>query len=124
MAESSNLCKDLYKNENYTESFPSGEKACNLNNSDGCYHFGGLYHECKGVSQNLKQAKNYYEKPFNLDNNFGCYSLGLLYQYSQCIKDDFTITKHHYGKAFNLDYQYGCDTYIKLNKKRLLTNQF
>ena len=69
-------------------------------------------------------SKNYYEKPFNLDNNFGCYSLGLLYQYSQCIKDDFTITKHHYGKAFNLDYQYGCDTYLKLNKKRLLTNQF
>ena len=51
VAEVSNQCKDLYKNENYNEALPVCEKACDLNDGYGCLKLGGLYHEGKGVTQ-------------------------------------------------------------------------
>src|SRR5574344_645866 len=98
-ANNVDLCATKLKAELYTEAFPYCEKACNLNEGNGCHNLGVLYNNGYGVKQDYQQAKTYYEKACNLNEGKGCYKLGILYKKGQGVKQDYQQVKTYYEKA-------------------------
>lgn len=55
------------------------EKACELENSDGCFRASEYYLKGIGVNQNHYRAKDLLEKSCALNNMFGCAVAGMMY---------------------------------------------
>ncbi|GAA8058744.1 hypothetical protein Neuguinea25_03140 [Helicobacter pylori] len=69
------ICTD----KNSTRAKKYFEKACGLNDSDGCVILGDIYHNGGSVTKNFKKALKYYSKSCELNNAQGCSKLGGAY---------------------------------------------
>ena len=120
-ADSASDCKRLTKpgliNPQYREALPLCQEACNLNDSEGCFMVGYLYHAGTDIRQNFQQAKIYYEKACNLNHMEGCHNLGLLYRDGQGVRQNLQTAKEYFGKACDVGLQEGCNKYRMLNEK-------
>ena len=56
----------------------SFQKACNLQNSSGCFALGAIYEIGKGVPSNLSQAAHYYDLSCREGNDLGCRMLRIM----------------------------------------------
>ena len=50
-------CRNLYDAEQFSEALTVCEKACNMNNGNGCLNIGKLYYNGQGVKQDYQQVK-------------------------------------------------------------------
>ena len=66
-------CRNLYDAEQFSEALTVCEKACNMNNGNGCLTIGELYRNGQGVKQDYQQAKIYFE--YNFPNCIAHYRL-------------------------------------------------
>ncbi len=84
------------------------EKACALENADGCYNLGLLYKEGQGVGQSYIKAKEYSEKACALELAQGCNNLGVLYEKGQGTQQSYFKAKEYFEKACALENADGC----------------
>ncbi|GHQ56337.1 hypothetical protein VN1227_02960 [Helicobacter pylori] len=68
-----------YDKQDFTQARKYFEKACDLNNGEGCSNLGVLYQNGQGVEKDLTKAAQFYSKACELNNGFGCAALGDLY---------------------------------------------
>ena len=84
----------------------------------GCVNLGLLYEDGKGVKQDYRKAKLYYEKACrNLNEALGCFGIGTRYNKGLGVRQNSQTAKEYYGKACDLGEQAGCNKYRELNEK-------
>ena len=80
----SDICVELgdkYKKQNdIATAVEFFEKACKMDESQGCVNAGILYKKGEGIKQNVSKAADLYEKACDLKHSAGCYNLALIYQ--------------------------------------------
>lgn len=64
--------------KNYSTAAKFYEKACNLNNNEGCTNLGFFYEKGQSVQINYEKSQMLYEKGCNLKDSNGCLALGTL----------------------------------------------
>ncbi|GAA6781052.1 hypothetical protein AOHp20_04390 [Helicobacter pylori] len=67
-----------YEKQDFSKARKYFEKACDLNNGDGCGTLGGLYYNGDGVKQDSKKAVALFEKACKLGYKKACEMLKLL----------------------------------------------
>ncbi|GAA8359848.1 hypothetical protein HpBT206_05260 [Helicobacter pylori] len=76
------------KEQDFSKAKGYFEKACGLNNGDGCNGLGVLYEDGQGVEKNLTKAAYFYSKACELKEGDGCGALGGLYYNGDGVKQD------------------------------------
>jgi len=136
-------CHKLAANNQNSEAIPFCEKACNLNDGEGCFYL-GLFYRYSGATQDaarLKRLMNltdnysgatqdvaqdvaqklsaatYYEKACNLNYALGCLELGLLYEVGNGVRQDYQMAKTYHEKACDLNYGTGCFVLARLYER-------
>ncbi len=99
----SNKAKDFSKAKKYFE------KACGLNNGDGCSGLGSLYHNGEGVEEDSKKAAYLYSRACELKEGDGCGALGGLYYNGDGVKQDSKKAVALFKKACKLGNQLACE---------------
>lgn len=74
-----------------------------LGNSNAYNNLGILYDEGKGVPQDYKKAKAYYEQAVKLGNIVAMNNLGSLYEHGQGVKQDLDIARELYRRAASFE---------------------
>ncbi|GAA6977086.1 hypothetical protein HpCHC53_01160 [Helicobacter pylori] len=67
-----------YEKQDFSKARKYFEKACGLNNGDGCSNLGVLYYNGDGVKQDSKKAVALFEKACKLGYKKACEMLKLL----------------------------------------------
>ncbi|WP_459085012.1 tetratricopeptide repeat protein [Helicobacter pylori] len=71
-----NLGMLSYDKQDFSKARKYFEKACGLNNGDGCSGLGSLYHNGEGVEEDSKKAAYLYSRACDLKDGMGCKNLG------------------------------------------------
>ncbi|GAA6962827.1 hypothetical protein HpCHC88_01180 [Helicobacter pylori] len=93
-----------YDKQDFTQARKYFEKACDLNNGEGCSNLGVLYQNGQGVEKDLTKAAQFYSKACDLNNNKGCFNLGALY-----LEKDSKKATALFEKACKLGEQLACE---------------
>ena len=94
------------------------QKACQVQNAEGCYKLGNLYYYGKGVKQSYAKAFYYYKhackniwKPGVPE---GCNNLAVLYEKGKGVKRNLKKARYYYQKACDFQYFPACHVLDKL----------
>ncbi|UOR79509.1 sel1 repeat family protein [Helicobacter pylori] len=104
-----NLGMLSYDKQDFSKARKYFEKACGLNNGDGCSGLGSLYHNGEGVEKNLTKAAYLYSKACELKEGDGCGALGGLYYNGDGVKQDSKKAVALFEKACKLGYKKACE---------------
>ncbi|GCF03770.1 putative beta-lactamase HcpC [Helicobacter pylori] len=104
-----NLGMLSYDKRDFSKARKYFEKACGLNNGDGCSGLGFLYGSGKGVKQDLIKAAYFYTKACDLKDSCGCSFLGGLYYNGDGVKQDSKKAVALFEKACKLGYKKACE---------------
>ncbi len=99
--------------QDYFKAVELYQKACELDNGNGCANLGVMYKDGTGVEQDDFKAVEYYQKACGLDNGIGCAILGLMYENGKGVRQSDTKALEYYGEACDLKTQLGCENYAK-----------
>ncbi len=98
-----------YDKQDFSKARKYFEKACGLNNGDGCNGLGMLYKNGQGVEKNLTKAAYFYSKACELKEGDGCGALGALYYNGDGVKQDSKKAVALFEKACKLGYKKACE---------------
>ena len=63
---------NAYKNDDYENAIKYNKKACDLNDSYGCFILGNMYGQGQGVRKDINKALEFYGKACDLESEKGC----------------------------------------------------
>ncbi len=98
-----------YDKQDFSKARKYFEKACGLNNGDGCSGLGFLYGSGKGVEQDLIKVAYLYSRACDLKDGWGCSFLGGLYYNGDGVKQDSKKAAALFKKACKLGYKKACE---------------
>ncbi|GAA6858805.1 hypothetical protein HpHNI38_06600 [Helicobacter pylori] len=104
-----NLGMLSYDKQDFSKARKYFEKACGLNNGDGCSGLGSLYHNGEGVEEYSKKAAYFYSKVCELNSGGGCVALGALYYNGDGVKQDSKKAVALFEKPCKLGYKKACE---------------
>ena len=81
------------------------------------FDLGLLYEYGRGVKQDYRKAREWFEKAATQDNAEAQYNLGVMYTKGEGVRQNYATAKEWYGKACDNGDQEGCGWYKKLNLK-------
>jgi hypothetical protein len=87
------------------------EKACNLNDLDGCSYLAGLYERGEGVGRNVEKAINIHRRVCEAGAAIGCNALGYVYYLGKGgTPKSIPRAMSLFKQACDLDPRAGCDS--------------
>ncbi len=98
----------IYTDKNFTRAKKYFEKACKLNNAEGCMLSAAFY---DGVIKGFKKDKKafkYYSKACELNYGDGCEILGDIYHHGEGVTQNFKKAFQYYSKACELNEALTC----------------
>ncbi|RDU67634.1 sel1 repeat family protein [Helicobacter didelphidarum] len=90
--------------QNYTQSLPYLQKACNNNHIEGCNKLGFSYQRLN----NYKKAKKYYKLACERNNMGGCFNLAMLYYDGLGVRHSYEMANILYKKVCEKHEGIGC----------------
>ncbi|MCK5539222.1 MAG: sel1 repeat family protein, partial [Bacteroidales bacterium] len=108
----------------YRKSLKLFDKDCKKNNFRSCNEAGDMYRDGKGVSQDLKEALEYYHIGCDKNDGPSCSNIGMIYEfattylptYGGYLIKDIEKAKKYYLKACDNKYELGCEWFSKINR--------
>lgn len=88
------------------------ERACKMDESQGCVNAGILYKKGEGIKQNVSKAADLYEKACELEHSAGCNNLAIIYE----DKGKTSKAKEFYNQACKMGSGKAC---VNLRKLRI-----
>ncbi|GAA7434043.1 hypothetical protein ID1000_07940 [Helicobacter pylori] len=98
----------IYADKNSTRAKKYFEKACELNDSDGCVILGDIYHNGGSVTKNFKKSFEHHSKDCGLNEAKGCYALAALYNEAKGTAKDEKQMTESLKKACGLGLKEAC----------------
>ena len=90
--------------QNYTQSLPYLQKACNNNHKEGCDKLGFSYQRLN----DYKKAKKYYKIACDKNSMSGCYNLAMLYYDGLGVRHSYEMANYLYKKICDNREGIGC----------------
>lgn len=111
---------NLKSQNKYLDSKKYYKKACDLDNSSGCYNLASYYFygdfASPELTQDLELARELFLKSCNLKNSQACYNLGAFYRYGKGVSPDLKQALLYFQKGCELNHSKSCGIYKQISQ--------